>query len=88
MPISDKLARELPQEVVNELAILEDRAIRAEGKTGHQAERILELQEEIEKLRVTREELIEMANDLMNRATADVHAIEDKLRHILALQAG
>jgi predicted nuclease with TOPRIM domain len=80
MPISDKLVRELPQEVINELAILEDRAIRAEGKVGHQAERIDELQDEVTTLREIRDELVELAQTLQG-------TIEHKLRHVLVVQA-
>lgn len=88
MPISDKLARELPREVINELAILEDRALRAEEKANHQAERITELQDEVETLREIREELTELARDLLNRAAGDVRVIEDKLRRVLVVGAG
>lgn len=88
MPISDKLVRELPTEVINELAILEDRALRAEEKAGRQAERITELQDEVGDLRDQVQTLAGLASELLNRAAGDVRMIEDALRRVLVVQAG
>jgi predicted nuclease with TOPRIM domain len=89
-----KLIAEMPPEIVAELAILEDRAIRAEGKVARQAEQIERLQSEVAWLREALQELQELAQGLQTRAgevaeaaAADARSIEDKLRHLLVIQA-
>lgn len=83
MPVDERLKvllAELPKEVVNELAILEDRALRAEDRATRCAARNGELVDEVMRLRNAVEELVAMAQGLER-------TIDDGLRHVLVVQA-
>jgi hypothetical protein len=88
VPVSEKLLRELPIEVVNELAILEDRAIRAEQRAGRLEQRNDELLTQVTQLRAALATVTELASELQSRAIVDAGHIEDALRRVLVIQAG
>ena len=84
----------LPDQVVNELAILEDRALRAEQRANQLDDRLTELRTENGTLRNALDELRGLAYQLKTRAeenaaeaTGAVEAIEDSLRHVLVVLA-
>lgn len=91
----EKLLADLPEQVVNELAILEDRALRAEQHADRISGRVAELQNENGMLRAALDELRGLAYLLKARAeqtseqaAGDAEAIEEALRHALVVMAG
>lgn len=95
MPLDWDILRGLPKEVVNELAILEDRALRAESMLEHYTARTHDLQQEVGLLRTALTSLEDVAKDLLGRATElaeraqeDQEHIEQALRDVIVQQAG
>jgi hypothetical protein len=95
MPLSDETINELPQNVINEMAILEDRALCAEGQLIQKTRRLAELTDEVAKLRGEIGLLLDLATTLQEFAqaiaeTARIEAarVEEQLRHFLVVQAG
>lgn len=85
---------DLPDKVLNEFAILEDRAQRAERQLERERRRVLELRDEVTVLRELVSEIEHLAKQLQERAqtvareaTEDATAIENRLRHLLVMQA-
>jgi hypothetical protein len=94
MPLPRELTDRLAAEVVNELAILEDRAIRAEGALERSRERAVELEgqvasmrDEVDLLRTLAEELQQATKTLVEEAARQHVNIEKELRRLLVLQA-
>lgn len=94
MPLGADLIAELPEPVLNELAILEDRAIRAERLLDNMRDRNRELRAEAIHLRdvigeveLLAQEFQKRAQRLAGEAEQDAQAVEKRLRHLLVLQA-
>jgi len=88
------ILQDLPERVVNELAILEDRAIRAETSLARREERVHDLVIEVNKLRTEMMEMTDLAQGLQEAAQnlaiaaeAESTKIEGQLRRLLVLQA-
>jgi ABC-type phosphate transport system ATPase subunit len=95
MPLSDDTIVSLSQEALNELAILEDRALRAEGQYAAASRKLTELQAEITKLREEvgmllqlSTELQEFAQGMADDARIEAGRVEEQLRRFLVVQAG
>jgi hypothetical protein len=95
MPLGEQWIRDLPVEVINELAILEDRALRAEDAARRERSRTKELHDEVALLRecigeveALAQELQTHAERLAREAKLDAQAIEGRLRHLLVMRAG
>jgi SMC interacting uncharacterized protein involved in chromosome segregation len=95
MPLPENLIEGLPREAVNELAILEDRALRAEGQLSNSVRRMGEMEDEIAKLRSEVEmmlglchELEEFTERMSEAAHSEAAKVEQALRRFLVVQAG
>lgn len=94
MPLNADQVKALPEEVLNELAILEDRALRAEQQLDVERSRARELRDEVAVLRevvddsrALAEELMEHAQQLARQAADEAESVEAHLAHLLATQA-
>jgi hypothetical protein len=95
MPLSDETINALPQNVINEMAILEDRALRAEGQLTHKTRQLAALTDEVAKLRGEVGLLLdlaaalqEFAQTIADSASVEARRVEQELRHFLVVQAG
>jgi hypothetical protein len=95
MPLPDNLIAALPHEVLNELAILEDRALRAESQLATRTAHLTELELEIGKLRgevglllQLATETQEFAQEIAEGAKVEAGRVEAQLRKFLVVQAG
>jgi len=94
MPLPEELVRGLPDAVVNELAIYEDRAIRAEEALKVKTEQVAGMQaqlvkarDEVDAMTALASELKTAAVDLATQAQLESASIEEQLRRLLVLQA-
>ena len=94
MPLPEEIVRGLPDAVINELAIYEDRAIRAEQALAVKTEQVAGMQRELHKARDEVDAMAALANelktaaaDLATTAQVEMVSIEEQLRRLLVLQA-
>ena len=94
MPLPEHITRYLSDEVINELAILEDRALRAEQALAVKSRQLLDMQNEMSKLRDEVDSMASLAQELQiaaqglaSKAEDEAASIEEQLRRLLVLQA-
>jgi hypothetical protein len=89
MPLPENVLYGLPSQVVNELAILEDRALRAEGQLANSVRRVTEMEDEISKLRDEIALLFQLGVEVQEAAQRLAACnVEQRLRRFLVVQAG
>lgn len=93
MSLDYEIVKDLPERVINELAVLEDRARRAEIALRRERRRVAELRDEVALLRTVVTEVQALAAELQERAqqiasdaTEAAAAVEGRLRHLLVVQ--